>query len=380
LTRFCLLNPFGSRDPKSFGIDLVLKWLALALPKEDADVLITISKSPDQIAELQPLLVRALLTALRKRIQDLLDRIPKEFSVVLQDRSGLLVNWKNYTKTQDPERYIALIRAFSGLLTLSHEGTDAYRVEQGRTKYFDYLKGRAEMFTKAQSMKHSVMGAYYLLVCVSETNLRIRKQALQLLTRVNDALQHLDSDLAIDAQPSLVKAVGESYLTPFQNAIALWIESSNLPDPVIPNLAEPINSWLGNVSSEQLSARDPLSLTTQGLAPRIEDLEENLRAPLGVLRLVLTETLGIPVPDLPYLSYRRPGGWTRALNHWLMNEWRKRSTLSSANLFATATGGHGGIGLTSVGYTDGGAISLEAFKIERRLHWDRFRSSFSRKR
>jgi hypothetical protein len=380
LTRFCLLNPFGSRDPSSFGIDLVLKWLAQALPLEEANVLKSISKSPDQIAELQPLLVRALLTALRKRIQDLLDRIPKEFSVVLNDAKHGLITWKNYKKTStlDSERYIALIRAFSGLLTLSHEGTDAYRIEQGRTKYFDYLKGRAEMFTKAQGRKHSVMGAYYLLVCVSETNLRIRKEALQLLSRVENALRNLDSDLAIDAQPSLVKAVGESYLTPFQSAIALWIESSNLPDPVIPNLAEPINSWLGNVSDEKLSARDPLSLTTQGLAPRTEDIEENLRAPLGILRLVLTENLGISVPELPYLSYRRPGGWTRALNHWIMNEWRKRASLSTTNLFATATSGQGVIGLTSVGYTDGGAISLEAFRLERQLHWNRFREEMAR--
>jgi len=367
LTRFCLLNPFGSKEPENYRIDVVLKWLALALPKEDADVLIAISKSPSQLVELQSLLVKALLTALERRLTDLIARTPRAFSVEFRSEDNQLITYKNWKKLDCgpfPGRIMPLIRACSGFLPLGHEVSDTFRSDQARTKYFDLLKGRTETFSSKFKVKHATMGILYLMACIEDTNLRILKLAKELLPRVRSALRNLASDVAIDDRPDLVKGLGESYLSPFQNAIALWIEGCSVPDPIIVDLASESSQWLGTMSDELLTARDPLSLTTRGLAPRVEDLEESLRAPLGILREVLLAHLDLSIPDLPYLKYRKPGGWTRALSNWLMNHWRKQQTLLKPLHSSIATiGGHGGICLTSVGYADGGVpISLKEFR------------------
>jgi hypothetical protein len=97
-------------------------------------------------------------------------------------------------------------------------------------------------------MKHATMGILYLMACIEDANLRVLKSAKELLPRVRSALRNMASDAAIDVRPDLVKGLGESYLSPFQNAIALWIEGCSVPDPIIVDLASEANEWLGTVS------------------------------------------------------------------------------------------------------------------------------------
>jgi hypothetical protein len=325
LTRFCLLNPFGSKDPKDFGIDVVIKWLALGTSNEDHDKLVTLSKSPSQLHKLQPLMVKALLTALIDQIDKTIKKVIPEFYVqapATVPLSALSDKDRGVGSTAPDMRKIRSIwatQAIMGILSLPHEGSEHLK-DTARARWFSVLKGE---FTPEESLKYTAHARHslmYLLHCVNETNLAVRKLSIELRALIKQELRLLESNQAIDERPDLSSAQSD-YLTPFQMAIGLWIKYSNIPKPIVPDFTVGIGEWLGtedfDPDTEGSRFRRPWLMSQPHILPREEEIEETMRAPLEVFKEVLHVHLGYNVPDLPYLSIRRPGGWAKVLNHWL---------------------------------------------------------------
>jgi hypothetical protein len=323
LTRFCLLNPFGSNDPKDFGIDVVLKWLALGTSNEDRSKLLTLSKSPSQLRQLQPLMVKALLTALLDLIEKNLKMVMPEFYVRAPAKvsPALLTDSERGPGSKNPDvaniRAIWAKQAIMGILCLPHEGMEHLN-DRTRARWFGVLKGEISPDTSLKYTAHAVHSITYLLHCVNQTNLAVRKQSLELKALINKELRNLEANQAIDERTDLSSALSE-YLTPFQTAIGLWIKVSNIPKPIVPDLSVGIGKWLGvdNDKDDPSKLRSPMLMSSPHILPSTKEIEETMRAPLEVFKEVLHVHLGYNVPDLPYLSIRRPGGWAKVLNHWL---------------------------------------------------------------
>jgi hypothetical protein len=295
IAKFCLLNPFATESLKELRIDTLLTWLAPICIAADRETLIHFRESTSERESLGRRVALLLASELRALLKQRISSHPLPFQVFLENKLP-----GGRTPAQVMSDLAGLKLPFSPL----PEGAES---REWRVRYMadeiDRLTSGAWRKPGEQTYgaRYSIA---YILWCFNQRNDKIYNDYRAWLTQVDHVLYRLSPEYEIEMGP-LKEGFIDSQIS---KIFELWASVTGSSQVIRPNFCRPMKEWLG--------AEPETTPFTKGRSVREQvRVEETLRAPIRALGLAIAETLGVELPDLPYILFRRGAKWNVSLKN-----------------------------------------------------------------
>jgi len=308
LFRFCLVNPF--QNWKVLTIDSVIEWVLLVLPKEDQDKVRHSVKSTEKTSmSFSKIFTKRLLEYTLAQASKKLGQVPEAYTATFtqqKDRNPinkLVLDWnrhhlhlrilKDFEGRPDVSAEY-LNRLLSGFL-VSDDGTEGYRLSVPGKAEYDY---------------NATFSILYLMACFSKRNDQIKQDLKKLVSDLENEIKYLEHNFNM----FIGMKVRNELFNPFNKAIELYAEYSNISKPILVDFGKPMSEYL---SVEQI--RSPAT----GIFAKntfIRPETEILSAPMSALQLALAEAFGTCIPGIPLVRFdglmsSNKGKWMKRLEN-----------------------------------------------------------------